>query len=38
LGDRFPRLELLSVDGGFDGQAFTDHIQEAYALTLEAVK
>jgi putative transposase len=38
LGQRFPRLELIWVDGGFDGQAFLQHIQDAYGLTLEVVK
>ena len=38
FGERFPRLELIWVDGGFEGQEFTQHIHDAYGLTLEVVK
>jgi putative transposase len=38
LGERFPRLELVWVDGGFDGQEFTKRIHDTYHLTLEVVK
>ncbi len=38
LGERFPRLELIWVDGGFEGQEFTQHIQDEYGLILAVVK
>lgn len=38
LGDRFPRLKLVWVDGGFSGQAFSERIQRDCGLTLEVVK
>lgn len=38
LGDRFPRLELVWVDGGFSGEAFAQRIADQCGLTLEGVK
>ena len=34
---RFPRLELVWVDGGFAGQVFEAHIQEACGVKIEVV-
>jgi len=38
LGDRFPRLELVWVDGGFSGKDFIQRIRDTCNLTLEVVK
>ena len=38
LGERFPRLELVWVDGGFGGEAFAAHIQKECQLKIEVVK
>ena len=38
LGDRFPRLKLVWVDGGFSGREFMARIQRDCHLTLEVVK
>jgi putative transposase len=38
LGERFPRLELVWVDGGFSGEDFIKRIHEEYGITLEVVK
>jgi len=38
LGERFPRLELVWVDGGFSGEAFAAHIANTCQLKIEVVK
>ena len=38
LGERFPRLKLVWVDGGFSGKDFIERIQRKCQLTLEVVK
>ena len=38
LGDRFPRLELVWVDGGFSGEEFTARIEKACGVRIEVVK
>jgi len=38
LGERFPRLELVWVDGGFSGEAFAAHIAKDCQLKIEVVK
>jgi putative transposase len=38
LGQRFPRLVLIWVDGGFSGEAFAAHIAKDCQLTIEVVK
>ena len=38
LGERFPRLKLVWVDGGFSGKDFIERIQRKCRLTLEVVK
>jgi putative transposase len=38
LGDDFPRLKLVWVDGGYSGKDFIQRIHEKCALTIEVVK
>lgn len=38
LGDKFPRLKLVWVDGGFSGKEFIERIAQKCQLTLEVVK
>ncbi len=38
LGERFPRLALVWVDGGFSGEAFAAHIANTCQLKIEVVK
>jgi putative transposase len=38
LGDQFPRLKLVWVDGGFSGEDFIKRIANKCGLTLEVVK
>jgi len=38
LGEQFPRLKLVWVDGGFSGKDFIERIQAKCHLTLEVVK
>ncbi len=38
LGEDFPRLKLVWVDGGFSGQEFIERIKEKCQLTLAVVK
>jgi putative transposase len=38
LDERFPRLKLVWVDGGFSGKDFIERIQRKCQLTLEVVK
>ena len=38
LGECFPRLTLVWVDGGFSGKDFIERIQRKCQLTLEVVK
>ena len=38
LGDGFPRLKWVWVDGGFSGQAFLQRILDLTGLQLEVVK
>lgn len=38
LGDQFPRLKLVWVDGGFEGKDFIERIAKKCGLTLEVVK
>lgn len=38
LGDKFPRLKLVWVDGGFSGEDFIQRIADKCGLTLEVVK
>jgi putative transposase len=38
LGDDFPRLKLVWVDGGYSGKDFIQRIHEKCDLTIEVVK
>jgi putative transposase len=38
LGEDFPRLKLVWVDGGFSGKEFSQRIKEKCQLILEVVK
>src|SRR5437016_3676252 len=38
LGERFPRLELIWVDGGFSGEEFSARIEKECGLKIEVVK
>jgi putative transposase len=38
LGERFPRLELIWVDGGFSGEAFAAYIAKECQFKIEVVK
>ena len=38
VSDRFPRLTLVWVDGGFSGEDFAARIQRQCGLTIEVVK
>lgn len=38
LGERYPRLELVWVDGGFSGAEFAQRIADQYGLNLTVVK
>ena len=38
LGEHFPRLQLVWLDGGFSGKDFIERIQRKCHVTLEVVK
>ena len=38
LGERFPRLQLVWVDGGFSGEEFAARIEKECGLKIEVVK
>jgi putative transposase len=38
LGKRFPRLQLVWVDGGFSGEEFAKRIEQKCQLRIEVVK